>query len=43
MSPYNQGIQARCEGLSSDANPFKYGTLDFTYWWDGWCDADLDM
>lgn len=36
---YKQGIQAKREGKSADANPYQYGTKEFTYWWDGWADG----
>lgn len=40
MNHYHEGKQARISGLGVDSNPYKYGTAEWTYWWDGWQDAN---
>lgn len=35
---YKQGKTAKLAGEPESANPYKYGTREYTYWWDGWID-----
>lgn len=36
LEVYKLGVKAKQDGNPESANPFKYGTKDWTYWWDGW-------
>lgn len=39
MNAYKEGKQAKLDGLPYSANPYEYGTKEYTYWWDGWVDT----
>lgn len=43
MKEYKEGKEARLLGVSVDDNPYEYGTSSWTYWWDGWQDANCRM
>lgn len=42
MNKYQEGYNGYHDGLSIDDNPYQFGTLAYTSWFDGWNDAKLD-
>lgn len=40
MNAYKEGREARVAGHHYESNPYVYGTAEWTYWWDGWQDAN---
>lgn len=40
LEVYKMGKKARRDGKPATANPFKFGSKEYTYWWDGWVTPD---
>jgi ribosome modulation factor len=43
IHPFNEGYNARCEGLSECDNPYTEQGRDRAAWQHGWDDADEDL
>ena len=43
MDAYKEGKQAFLDGKSVDDNPYPYPSAEWTYFWDGYTDAQCRM
>lgn len=42
MNKFQQGYNNYHDGFSIDDNPYRFGTREYTSWFDGWNHAELN-